>query len=672
VNKYTYKTPGSSPSGGVGNSSPIQFVSRFDVTSATQVDTVNLEFFAVSATTYRVVIYADNGSGMPGTQLYVDGANRTVAGPGPVALRLLTPIPVGPGAFYVGLEQTNSINCSYSYDSESPLRAGSFFLSGVPATTWNDFSPANPFKLNIGVTLGACLTPVSVDVTPNSASTCQGASIQYTCNATGGTPPYTYKWTENGVPIIGATNSTYTATHAGAGVFTYNCQVTDDGGCTDVQDANDSTGTWLANGSACSDGNPCTGPDSCGGGTCQPGPNPCEDGNACTVDVCDGVGGCTHPLVDCNDNNPCTTDGCNTGSGCTHINTTNPCSDGNPCTAGDACSGGVCVPGPAPSLVQFCNTNSIAILDNGASPPTNASPYPAVISVGGMGGYLCQTQVSLNGFAHTFFDDVDIFLARPPGGPNAIILSDVGGGPSTGPVNLTLSDSAATSLPDAGPLVSGTFKPTNVDVGSTGTEAWPGAPTPLGGSALSVFTGTNPNGAWNLFITDDSPGDSGSISGGWCVSVAATAASCTLSSQCDDFTACTTDACSGGICVNTPSSTQVTHLKIGTACPLSGCTNKHSIVWDAVPGAAPYDIIYGDLQLLHSSGIAGSTGGCLGDNVSSPASDDGDSPGPNEGFWYMTRARNCIGGVGTYDEGGNQLTSRDPLVPAPPVDCSRP
>src|SRR5206468_5136531 len=115
----------------------------------------------------------------------------------------------------------------------------------------------------IGVTLGACLVPLSVGVTPDLASVCAGGSIFFTCNATGGTPPYTYQWTENGVDIGGATSSTYTATHGAAGSFTYNCKVTDDGGCSNIQDATASTGTWIANGGACEDGNSCTGPDTC-------------------------------------------------------------------------------------------------------------------------------------------------------------------------------------------------------------------------------------------------------------------------------------------------------------------------------------------------------------------------------------------------------------------------
>lgn len=45
------------------------------------------------------------------------------------------------------------------------------------------------------------------------------------------------------------------------------------------------------------------------------------------------------------------------------------------------------------------------------------------------------------------------------------------------------------------------------------------APAPAGNAnapaALSVFKNTDPDGVWNLYIVDDSVGDSGSLSGGW-------------------------------------------------------------------------------------------------------------------------------------------------------------
>ena len=168
-----------------------------------------------------------------------------------------------------------------------------------------------------------------------------------------------------------------------------------------------------------------------------------------------------------------------------------------------------------PPVDQICNTSPITINSVGA-----ASPYPSTLNVSLPASTISSMTVTLNGFSHAFPDDVDVLLVAPSG-QNAIIMSDVGGGSPVGPVTLTLDDAASTSLPDAGPLVSGTFKPTNIN----SLETFPApAPTPSGGSALSVFNGISPNGTWSLYIVDDSGGDAGSISGGWCLDLTTVAA----------------------------------------------------------------------------------------------------------------------------------------------------
>ncbi len=109
--------------------------------------------------------------------------------------------------------------------------------------------------------------------------------------------------------------------------------------------------TPVADGKPCSDGNACTAPDTCQGGTCTSGPalpdgSACSDGDRCTLaDTCHAgvcVGG---PARNCSDDNTCTSDGCDPVNGCTH--TTLPdgsvCDDGNACTVNDACLGGACI-----------------------------------------------------------------------------------------------------------------------------------------------------------------------------------------------------------------------------------------------------------------------------------------------------------------------------------------
>ncbi len=474
-NLYSYKHPGTTAAGGVGvTGNTADFVGKFAIAAAAKVSAVTIEFPAANpTTTYRVAVYPDSGSGTPGlVPLYEDALDRLGPGAaGPVTITLPSPVAVGPGIFFAGVQQTNTVNIGIGYDVETPIRAGSFYLASPhPAASWVDLAPGNNFKLNIGVTLVQC------------------ASVAE-CN--------------------------------------------DNNACTNDACTNNLCVHTNNNQTSC-DGNSCSNPDSCVNGTCIPGPNPCNDNNTCTVDLCDGQGACLYDPLDCDDNNACTNDFCIPGSGCAHNNNVAACSDSNPCTIGDTCSGGACVPGsaPLPAPVLFCSNDAITIPLVGT-----ATPYPSSIVVTGQPSYVCSATVNLSGITHTYPDDIDVLLARLSGS-NAIVMSDVGGGNPAMSVNLTLNDAAASGIADTGPVVSGTFKPTNFT--GTGTETWAApAPAPSGGSALSAFTGTNPNGTWNLWVVDDESPDGGSFSG-WCVNLVSI---CLAAADCDDGNPCTDDSC---------------------------------------------------------------------------------------------------------------------------------
>jgi len=383
-NLYSYKHPGTTAAGGVGLTDATgTIVSKFTITAAAKISAVNLEFFATSATTYRVAIYPDS-AGLPGlVPLYLDAADRTVTVAGPVTITLPSPVAVGPGTFYAGIQQTNTTNAALSFDNETPIRSDAFFLATPnPPDSWSDFAPGNNFKPNIGVTLMQCATAAE-------------------CN--------------------------------------------DNNACTDDACTNQLCVHTNNNETSC-DGNSCSNPDRCLNGHCKPGPNPCFDSNACTIDLCDGQGGCIYNAVDCNDNNPCTDDSCSPVGGCAHSNNTGACSDNNRCTIGDVCGGGACVTGTValPSPVQFCNAAGIAILDSVA--PTIASPYPSTISVANQASYLCSVTVNLNGITHAIPDDIDVLLEHLAG-PSAIIMSDAGASAVASNVNLTLSDGAPNPIP---------------------------------------------------------------------------------------------------------------------------------------------------------------------------------------------------------------------------------
>jgi len=162
---------------------------------------------------------------------------------------------------------------------------------------------------------------------------------------------------------------------------------------------------------------------------------------------------------------------------------------------------------------SFTNSSSITIPDSGAS-----TPYPSTINISGMTGTIQKMTVGLRGFSHTWPNDVDVLLAGPAG-QKGMIFFYVGGGNTVNNLNFTLGDSAASPLPSTGPLVSGTFKPTDLEPGDSMAP-----PAPVGpyASALAGFNGTSPNGIWSLYVMDDGPGDQGSFAGGWSLSVTTT------------------------------------------------------------------------------------------------------------------------------------------------------
>jgi subtilisin-like proprotein convertase family protein len=143
-----------------------------------------------------------------------------------------------------------------------------------------------------------------------------------------------------------------------------------------------------------------------------------------------------------------------------------------------------------------------------------ADPYPSTLTVANALPVVTDVNVTLSGFSHTYTDDVDILLVGP-GGQQATLLSDGGGGDEVTDLTFTFDDEAATAQADEDPYASGTFKPANYE----DDDSYPApAPTATQASSLAVFDGTNPNGSWRLFVVDDAGGDIGSLSG-WSLSL---------------------------------------------------------------------------------------------------------------------------------------------------------
>ena len=160
-------------------------------------------------------------------------------------------------------------------------------------------------------------------------------------------------------------------------------------------------------------------------------------------------------------------------------------------------------PGPG----WFANVQPIRISDD-----DDAFPYPSEIEVSGVSGHITNLSVSLIGLEHSWSSDIDALLVGP-GGQSVLLMSDAGSGISVAGINLTFNKDAALIIPQPGPLTSGRFRPANYGQFPDYFSA-PAPPGPYG-TDLSVFDGTNPNGAWRLFVHDDDEDASGLIAGGW-------------------------------------------------------------------------------------------------------------------------------------------------------------
>jgi uncharacterized repeat protein (TIGR01451 family) len=162
-----------------------------------------------------------------------------------------------------------------------------------------------------------------------------------------------------------------------------------------------------------------------------------------------------------------------------------------------------------PTRHSFTNSSAISIPNSGP-----ATPYPSTISVSGVSGIVSKVNVSIKGLSHAFPDDVRLLLVGPSG-QKVLLMTDAGGGHAVSEVNLAFDDSGAL-LPDSGQIVSGTYRCS--DFGS-GAALPPPAPSIPYSASLAALNGGDANGIWSLYVSDDSVGDSGIISGGWTLAI---------------------------------------------------------------------------------------------------------------------------------------------------------
>lgn len=167
--------------------------------------------------------------------------------------------------------------------------------------------------------------------------------------------------------------------------------------------------------------------------------------------------------------------------------------------------------------------SNFAAIHGGDGARGRATPYASTITASGLTGAITDVNVTLTNLNHLNPDDLDIVLVGPTG-KRILLLSDAGGTTDVVNANVTFDDAGAAVVPDAGPLVTATVRPTNFGTGDTLPDLvapYPNSSTAGSATLASVFNGTEGNGVWSLYIVDDATTSAGTIAGGWSLDITA-------------------------------------------------------------------------------------------------------------------------------------------------------
>jgi subtilisin-like proprotein convertase family protein len=159
----------------------------------------------------------------------------------------------------------------------------------------------------------------------------------------------------------------------------------------------------------------------------------------------------------------------------------------------------------------FTNAGGITVPSSGAS-----TPYASHITVSGLTGIVTKVTVQLTNLTHGSPPDLDVLLVGPLG-QKVLLMSDCGNAVGATNVNLVFDDAGASVPVSPNPLISGTYKPTDLNQGDGDLFPAP-APGPAYGLALSAYNNTVPNGVWSLYIFDDAGAGLGTLAS-WSVTI---------------------------------------------------------------------------------------------------------------------------------------------------------
>lgn len=172
----------------------------------------------------------------------------------------------------------------------------------------------------------------------------------------------------------------------------------------------------------------------------------------------------------------------------------------------------------SPTVVTCLN-----FANNGGITVSNAtqvgSPYPSNIIVSGLAGTISKVTLTMT-IGSALTPDHNDFLLVGPGGQKFHFMGDAGGTIDIINQTITLDDAAATALPDATAITTGTYRPASYGADA---DSFP-APAPVGpynpaapdgAGTFALYNGISPNGTWQLYAVEDAGDAADTIITNW-------------------------------------------------------------------------------------------------------------------------------------------------------------
>lgn len=147
---------------------------------------------------------------------------------------------------------------------------------------------------------------------------------------------------------------------------------------------------------------------------------------------------------------------------------------------------------------------------NAAATGGRAGVYPSTINVSGGPAKIQDITVTLYNLQHLVPNDFNVLLVGPQG-QKVLLMRGCGGNQAISLTTINFNQNAAASLTAGGKILEGTYKPTQFGIVQLPS---PAPATPYD-TSLGVFTGTNANGQWRLFVWDSNNDAAGGAINGW-------------------------------------------------------------------------------------------------------------------------------------------------------------